>query len=378
MNFMRAILNRQRPPPASAETLILSEALTPEQLADPSLRDQAIVQSGPIIPLRYYIERIWVDDQSLYIYGFLFIPGQQATALCYLNNGATVDIPRSPRPDVVAFCPDAAAAEPTGFSVLMPFRAGAPILLEITTALGVTRVSLVLAGRSKVSQSYQADSPYIRLKRELNRPGARILEIGSRAVSPLAKPRVDDFPLAAQFVGVDIHPGRGVDVVCDAHALSSVFKPASFDYVFSLSVFEHLAAPWLVAAEINRVLTVGGEVMVSVPFAWPLHETPSDFWRFSDKGLERLFSPELGFSVIESRMNGEIRLIPEWRDVLVELPLHPSFNHSWIFARKIAECPAGPAAAPTHDPRLYPNPAATAPPPRPGLCPGPAKGREAL
>jgi hypothetical protein len=334
---------------------IFSEALTPGQIADATLLDRAIVQSGPSIALRYYLDRYWVDDRSVYMLGFMFVPGQQITGLCYLSDGEPVKIPLTPRPDIVGYYGAIADAERAGFSVLMPFRAGAPILLEVTTPLGVTRLSLVLAGRSKVSKTYLTESCYAWFKPIANRAGARILEIGSRVVGSISERRAKDFPLAAHFVGVDIHPGIGVDVVCDAHALGSVFRPASFDFVFSLSVFEHLAAPWLVAAELNSVLSIGGEAMISVPFAWPLHETPNDFWRFSDDGLKLLFGPELGFEVIRSGMDGGVRLVPEWREVLMELPMYPAFNQAWIFARKIAECRASAGAPATQRSRLYPS-----------------------
>jgi SAM-dependent methyltransferase len=339
--------------------VILSEALTAEQIADGTRRDRLLVQTGPGIDLRYYFDHCWVDDRSVFLRGFLFIPDRHITAFCYLLDDARVEILRSPRPDLTACYGDSIDAERAGFQVLMPFRAGMPILLEVTTALGVTRLSLVLAGRSKVS--HPTDSAYVRLVQQANRPGARILEIGSRVVGPLSEPRAGNFPSAARFIGVDIHPGRGVDVVCDAHTLSSVFRPGSFDYVFSLSVLEHLPAPWLVAVEVNQVLAMGGLVMKSVPFAFPLHETPNDFWRFSDKGLEQLFGPAFGFEVIESGMACEMRLIPEWRDLLADVPLNPGFGEAWIFSRKVADCrpesvfAAGPA---TQRSRHYPTPLA--------------------
>lgn len=326
-------------PAPSGDGPLLSEALSVEQAADESVRDRAFVRSGPRIEPRFHFDFYWADDQNIYLRGFLFVPGQPITSFAYPCDGMRIEIPRSPRPDLAAIYGPSTDAERAGFSVMMPFRAGEPILVEVTTALGVTQLSLVLAGRSKVSNTpgTEAGSVYVRWQRRANRPGARILEIGSRAVSTISRPRVEDFPLAEQFVGVDIHPGPGVDLVCDAHTLSSVIVPGIFDYVFSLSVLEHLAMPWLIAREINRVLKVGGEVMKSVPCAFPLHETPNDFWRFTDRGLAQLFGPRHGFEIIESGMSGEVRMFPEWRDVLFEMPLNPGYAEAWIIARKVAE-----------------------------------------
>jgi SAM-dependent methyltransferase len=103
------------------------------------------------------------------------------------------------------------------------------------------------------------------------------------------------FPNAKSYVGFDIHDGLGVDVTGDAHELSRHFPAGSFDAVFSISVFEHLAFPWKVALEINQVLRPGGICYVSTHPVWPRHELPWDFWRFPPAGLELLFSEATGF-----------------------------------------------------------------------------------
>jgi SAM-dependent methyltransferase len=127
-------------------------------------------------------------------------------------------------------------------------------------------------------------------------PNCRVLEIGSREVS--GNSRRQHFKQAAQYIGFDFHNGPGVDVTGDAHDLSSHFAPGSFDAVFSFSVFEHLAFPWKVAMEINRVLRIGGLCYVSTHPVWPPHELPWDFWRFPVAGLKLLFSAAIGFQTL--------------------------------------------------------------------------------
>ena len=90
------------------------------------------------------------------------------------------------------------------------------------------------------------------LGENFNRKGLKVLEIGSRAVSSdslwrSALPEVD-------YTGFDIQHGRNVDVIGDAHELSTYFEPNTFDVVMSFAVFEHLAVPWIVAEEISKVL----------------------------------------------------------------------------------------------------------------------------
>lgn len=126
----------------------------------------------------------------------------------------------------------------------------------------------------------------------------RVLELGSRNVTGVRhrshfEPHVD-------LVGVDVQAGPDVDVVADAHSLGTEFPKASFDAVFAISVFEHLAMPWQVVLEVNRVLKPGGLLLIATHPAWPPHELPWDFWRFSSEGLRVLLNPKTGFEIARS------------------------------------------------------------------------------
>jgi hypothetical protein len=65
-------------------------------------------------------------------------------------------------------------------------------------------------------------------------------------------------------------------------------------------VFEHLAMPWKVALELNRVLVPGGLVFTQTHQTWPVHEEPWDFWRFSKYSWTPLFNAATGFRVLEA------------------------------------------------------------------------------
>ena len=58
--------------------------------------------------------------------------------------------------------------------------------------------------------------------------------------------------------------------------------------------------PWLVAAEIAKLLKIGGIVFVETHFSFSSHERPWHFFQFSDMALRALFSPALGFECIEA------------------------------------------------------------------------------
>jgi len=125
-----------------------------------------------------------------------------------------------------------------------------------------------------------------------------VLEIGSRNVTGFD--HRNGFT-ESDYIGFDFHAGKNVDVVGDAHRLSSYFHENKFDLIFSAATFEHLAMPWLVAAEINKVLKPGGIVFIETHFAYGLHSLPCHFFHFTDMGLKALFSP-VGFECIKAGM----------------------------------------------------------------------------
>ncbi|GEJ59258.1 class I SAM-dependent methyltransferase [Anaeromyxobacter diazotrophicus] len=128
----------------------------------------------------------------------------------------------------------------------------------------------------------------------LQRP--RVLEIGSRARS--GNVQTHHFK-DADYVGFDVVPGENVQVVGDAHDLSAYFPAESFDAAFAVSVFEHLAMPWKVVLELNRVLKPGGLVCVFTHPTYPPHDRPWDFWRYAPEAFEVLFGAPTGFELLE-------------------------------------------------------------------------------
>lgn len=126
-------------------------------------------------------------------------------------------------------------------------------------------------------------------------------------------------------------------MIGDAHKLSAYFD-RQFDAVFSLAVFEHLAMPWLVALEINKLLRPGGITFHQTHFAFPLHEQPADYWRFTDQGLRSLFSPAVGFDHAECEFSDPASLHPEHRTPeVLHLPSQPAYIQVAVLATKTSE-----------------------------------------
>ncbi|MCK5100806.1 MAG: hypothetical protein KAR45_22040, partial [Desulfobacteraceae bacterium] len=68
-----------------------------------------------------------------------------------------------------------------------------------------------------------------------------------------------------------------------------------FGTIFCMSVMEHCDQPFKMAENLTGLLKPGGKICLSVPFAWKFHGFPSDYWRFTPQGIEKLF-PELEFN----------------------------------------------------------------------------------
>jgi hypothetical protein len=175
------------------------------------------------------------------------------------------------------------------------------------------------------------------LTHEFNREGMRILDVGGRGATSAG------FRYhfgKAKYVAFDIHKGANVDIVGDAHRLSSYFKEEQkFDLIFSTAVFEHLQMPWVVAQEIQKLLKVGGHVFVETHFSFSSHERPCHFFQFSDLGLRVLFSAALGFELIDSGMSNPIRgyFSGQADKYLRYRPVNELYCHSEILCRKIRD-----------------------------------------
>lgn len=171
-----------------------------------------------------------------------------------------------------------------------------------------------------------------------NRPGMRVLEVGSREVSATSNARARF--ARAKYVGFDYYPGNNVDVVGDAHKLSSYFRAEeAFDIVYSCASFEHFAMPWVVALEIAKVLKVGGIVFIETHFSFSSHERPWNFFQFSDMALRVLFSDALGFECIEAGMSNPIvgRFSSLADEYLKNKPVAGLYCHSEYLGRKIRD-----------------------------------------
>lgn len=105
--------------------------------------------------------------------------------------------------------------------------------------------------------------------------------------------------ISPQVIDVDRVPYSNVAVVADAHLLP--FKDESVDAVIAEHLLEHLSEPGKAVAEIKRILKPGGLIYILTPFMLGFHSSPNDYYRWTTKGLEKLFEDfhpeELGVAI---------------------------------------------------------------------------------
>ncbi|WP_250125050.1 hypothetical protein [Chroococcidiopsis sp. CCMEE 29] len=85
-----------------------------------------------------------------------------------------------------------------------------------------------------------------------------------------------------------------------------------------------------------KLLEVGGITFHTTHFAWPVHERPWDYWRFSEEGLKVLFSPPLGFETIKAGLFAPLRMHLDNVEGQEALAMQPGFGGVAILAKKVA------------------------------------------
>ena len=125
------------------------------------------------------------------------------------------------------------------------------------------------------------------LKHWVPRVDGPVLEVGSKDYGSTSSFR--DFYAGAEYVGLDMAAGKGVDVVADLTRSIDPLKEAYFGLGICCSVLEHVDKPWVFAANLTRVIRPGGLLYMSVPWVWRYHAYPDDYFRFSHRGVMKLF-----------------------------------------------------------------------------------------
>jgi SAM-dependent methyltransferase len=93
-----------------------------------------------------------------------------------------------------------------------------------------------------------------------------------------------------------------IDFECDLNQ-PLPFDDGSFDTLILSDVLEHLCEPDMLWRQMSRVLRNNGRIICSVPFFYWLHESPHDYYRYTEFALRR-FAKNNGLEVIELKPFG--------------------------------------------------------------------------
>jgi SAM-dependent methyltransferase len=120
--------------------------------------------------------------------------------------------------------------------------------------------------------------------------GKRVLEVGAYDVNGSLRAHVEALG-PASYLGVDMRPGPGVDVVLDITAFGFVRAVgAPFDLVVCTELLEHVK-DWRQAVENLKSCTgLGGRLLVTTrSLGFPRHGYPNDYWRYELDDMRSIF-----------------------------------------------------------------------------------------
>jgi SAM-dependent methyltransferase len=118
--------------------------------------------------------------------------------------------------------------------------------------------------------------------------GKRILEVGARGYG--VRQLLESWG-PAQYIGVDVAPGPGVDVVRPIEEVAPDSVGGAFDLVVATEMLEH-SRDWQAAISSMKRLCRGGGLLLLTTRSrgFPFHAPPHDFWRFEPEDFRAIFS----------------------------------------------------------------------------------------
>jgi SAM-dependent methyltransferase len=325
----------------------------------------ASVTAGDPLPDAYFgADTFWRDASGVFIEGWAHLGAIPVTGITVSHGSVKVQARTKLRPDLHAVYADIPANSSNGFRAYIPQGRGEHLDISLTSKKGnmVVRWRMPhetlprVAGALDANTTSSGGPSPVNLEDGLrdasdafhNLVRSTLAETVDGPVLAIGIRTDNNEQLAAtralfgnrEIISLDIHSGNGVDVVGDIHDVRSIFTDAQFACVYSESVIEHLAMPWVAALEMLRVLKPGGVLAHSIPWVWPSHSQPNDFFRMSAEGLHNLFSPQIGCRTIQAGEGAMARVVPEpsWRTALYEdMPSLVSPSMTWIVAQKVSD-----------------------------------------
>jgi SAM-dependent methyltransferase len=301
--------------------------------------------SGSIPKSYIAIESYWRDSSGIFVEGWAHLGSTPMTAMHVRHGVVECVADVKARRDLEEIVPELPRDSRSGFRAYLSGGRGEFLDVILSTSNGDTVIRWELPRHALPPAPSSDDSAFVDAfaKEVANAPDGPVLAIGIRSNDTEQHDKLQELFGEREVVSLDIHAGPGVDVVGDVHDLRAQFPDTKFAVIFSGQVLEHLAMPWVAAVEMLRVLKPGGVMGHTVPWVWPTHAQPNDFFRFSAEGLQTLFSPEIGCSTIISGGSSFARVVPnaDWLSPTHEdMPTLVSAGQSWIITKKVSDAAA--------------------------------------
>lgn len=129
------------------------------------------------------------------------------------------------------------------------------------------------------------------------------LEVGSMNVNGSVRPF-----FTGRYLGVDIAPGPGVDLVMDMGEFDGTLD-SDWTVVVSTECLEHVRRPWRAVAQMANLCEPEGHVIITARGydergCWEVHAHPVDAYRFSELAM-RTLAEDAGLTVQECSADPE-------------------------------------------------------------------------
>jgi SAM-dependent methyltransferase len=150
-------------------------------------------------------------------------------------------------------------------------------------------------------------------KRILPSYKGRILDVGCGS-----KPYRHLFGPIEEYLGLDVYASSDVDIIVEP-GKPWPLPDQSFDVIFASQVLEHVENLDDILEEMNRVLRVGGHLIMTFPFLYNEHGTPYDFRRFTKYNSDILMDNFImKLNITQGAISSTISsLLLNWQDDII-------------------------------------------------------------
>jgi len=118
--------------------------------------------------------------------------------------------------------------------------------------------------------------------------GRRVLDVGSFDWNGSVRDFLIDME-PAEYLGIDILEGEGVDEVLSANDLLERYGPKRWDLIVCLEMLEHCEHWQDAVYQMKESLAEGGWMILTTRSPGYAHHAPPDHWRFSEEVIGEAF-----------------------------------------------------------------------------------------